>query len=57
MKFMTTIPARLNESKDKLVILDQTLLPEEELFLELDHREEIWEAIKMLRVREHRQLV
>lgn len=51
MKFMTTIPARLNESKDKLVILDQTLLPEEELFLELDHREEIWEAIKMLRVR------
>ncbi|NLL48710.1 MAG: S-methyl-5-thioribose-1-phosphate isomerase [Firmicutes bacterium] len=48
---MTTIPAQLNESKDKLVILDQTLLPEEEKFLELTTPEEIWEAIKKLRVR------
>ncbi len=45
------IPAYLNESKDKLVLLDQTLLPEQELFLELDDKELIWEAIKMLRVR------
>ena len=51
VKFMTTIPAQLNESKDKLVILDQTLLPEEEKFLELTTPEEIWEAIKKLRVR------
>lgn len=51
MKPQTIIPAYLNEGKDKLVILDQTLLPEEEVFLELDHEEEIWEAIKKLRVR------
>ncbi len=47
----TIIPAILNDAKDKLVILDQTLLPEEEVFLELDKREDIWEAIKKLRVR------
>ncbi len=51
MKFVTTIPARLNRQKDKLVILDQTLLPEEEVFLELNKPDVIWEAIKMLRVR------
>lgn len=47
----TIVPARLNDSKDKLVLLDQTLLPGEEKFLELDQREDIWEAIKKLRVR------
>lgn len=51
MKFITTIPAQLNRKKNKLVILDQTLLPEEEVFLELDKPDAIWEAIKMLRVR------
>lgn len=45
------VPAKLNQSKDKLVLLDQTLLPEEEKYLELDTKEEIWEAIKKLRVR------
>ena len=45
------IPVFLNESKDKLILLDQTLLPAEEVFLELDDSEKIWEAIKMLRVR------
>lgn len=48
---MTVIPARLNETKDKLVLIDQTLLPVEEKFLELDKLEDIWEAIKKLRVR------
>ncbi len=48
---MTVVPAKLNEEKDKLVLIDQTLLPEEEKFLELDKPEEIWEAIKKLRVR------
>lgn len=48
---MTVIPARLNETKDKLVLIDQTLLPNEERFLELDKAEDIWEAIKKLRVR------
>lgn len=47
----TIVPALLNDAKDKLVILDQTLLPVEEKFLELDRREDIWEAIKKLRVR------
>jgi methylthioribose-1-phosphate isomerase len=45
------VPAKLNENNDKLVLLDQTLLPEEEIYLELDNKEEIWEAIKKLRVR------
>lgn len=48
---MTPVPAGLNKTKDKLIILDQTLLPDEEKFLELDRAEEIWEAIKKLRVR------
>lgn len=45
------IPAKLNETNDKLVLLDQTLLPEKEKYLRLDKREDIWEAIKNLRVR------
>lgn len=48
---MTVVPAKLNEAKDKLVLIDQTLLPNEEIFLELDKVEDIWEAIKKLRVR------
>lgn len=47
----TIIPATLNEDKTKLVLIDQTLLPVEEVFLELDDRERIFEAIKKLRVR------
>ncbi|MGM0500703.1 MAG: S-methyl-5-thioribose-1-phosphate isomerase [Bacillota bacterium] len=45
------VPARLNKNNDKLVLLDQTLLPETEKYLELNKREDIWEAIKKLRVR------
>ncbi|MCK5129068.1 MAG: S-methyl-5-thioribose-1-phosphate isomerase [Clostridiales bacterium] len=37
--------------KQKLILLDQTLLPEREVYLELDNKEDIFEAIKMLRVR------
>ncbi|SHK03031.1 S-methyl-5-thioribose-1-phosphate isomerase [Paramaledivibacter caminithermalis] len=47
----TVVPARLNEDKTKLVLIDQTQLPTKEVFLELDDRERIFEAIKMLRVR------
>ncbi len=47
----SVIPAYLNASKDKLVLIDQTLLPTEEIWLELNDSEAIWEAIKMLRVR------
>lgn len=48
---MTVVPAGLNETKDRLIIIDQTLLPNEEKWLELDKAEDIWEAIKKLRVR------
>jgi 16S rRNA uridine-516 pseudouridylate synthase and related pseudouridylate synthases len=36
---------------DKLIILDQTLLPGEEHYLELDKAEDVCEAIRSLRVR------
>ncbi len=45
------VPVYINSSKDKLVLIDQTLLPTEEIWLELNESEAIWEAIKMLRVR------
>ncbi|MBW6455296.1 MAG: S-methyl-5-thioribose-1-phosphate isomerase [Trueperaceae bacterium] len=35
----------------KLVLLDQTLLPSEKTFLHLDDVADVWEAIKLLRVR------
>ena len=47
----TIIPAQLNKTKDKLILIDQTLLPNDEVYLELYKPEDIWEAIKMLRVR------
>jgi methylthioribose-1-phosphate isomerase len=47
----TIVPAYLNETKDKIVMIDQTLLPVKEVVLELEKMEDIWEAIKMLRVR------
>ncbi len=42
---------RLNEDGTKLVILDQTQLPNRETYLELSTAEEMYEAIKKLRVR------
>lgn len=47
----TTIPVSLQHDPEKLILLDQTRLPEEELFLHLDSRDSIYEAIKKLRVR------
>jgi methylthioribose-1-phosphate isomerase len=47
----TIVPAYLNETNDALILIDQTLLPSEEKYLELEKMEDIWEAIKMLRVR------
>jgi len=35
----------------KLIILDQTLLPEETVYMELETAKDVWEAIKKLRVR------
>ncbi len=37
--------------KDNLVILDQTLLPREEKYIEITNKEDLWEAIYKLRVR------
>ena len=44
-------PVGLNESKDKLVLLDQTLLPGEEHYIEIEKIEDVWDAIKKLKVR------
>lgn len=42
---------RLSEDADSVVILDQTRLPEKEVYLSLSRAEDIWEAIYKLRVR------
>ena len=48
----TTIPEPIAWSTDRTIrILDQTLLPEEERYLELRTLEELAEAIRSLRVR------
>ena len=47
----TVWPVKLNDAKDALLLLDQTLLPLEEKYLELRQIKDIWEAIKSLRVR------
>jgi methylthioribose-1-phosphate isomerase len=44
-------PVKLNDEKDALLLLDQTLLPEREVWLTLRKIDDIWEAIKSLRVR------
>lgn len=47
----TLISAKLNNEKTKLILLDQTLLPNDEVYIELDSKEAIYEAILKLRVR------
>ena len=44
-------PVRLDDDAGVLVILDQTLLPNQTTHLRLGTQEEIWEAIYQLRVR------
>lgn len=44
-------PVRLDDEEGALVILDQTLLPNDVAFLRLKTQEAIWEAIYQLRVR------
>lgn len=41
----------LDDNNDTLVVLDQTLLPNEKIFLRLTSQNQIWEAIYSLRVR------
>jgi len=47
----TVIPVMLDTDEKALYLLDQTQLPEKEMFLVLDKREDIFEAILKLRVR------
>ena len=47
----TVIPVMLDIDEKALYLLDQTQLPEKEIFLILDKREDIFEAILKLRVR------
>lgn len=42
---------RLDDEKDALILLDQTLLPNEKRFLELKEMKDIWDAIYLLKVR------
>lgn len=41
----------LDDEKDTLILLDQTLLPNQKVFLELKEMKDIWDAIYHLRVR------
>lgn len=43
--------APVKYTEGKLLILDQTLLPGQEVYLEMKTREDVWEAVKKLRVR------
>ena len=47
----TILPVTLNSNATKLILLDQTKLPTIEIFLEIDTKEDLYEAIKKLRVR------
>ncbi|MDY0287267.1 MAG: S-methyl-5-thioribose-1-phosphate isomerase [Sphaerochaeta sp.] len=47
----TILPVTLNNDATKLILLDQTKLPTMETFLEIDTKEDLFEAIMKLRVR------
>lgn len=52
MKDITTLKTVcLNDEADAVVILDQTQLPEKEIYLSLSTAEEVWDAIYKLKVR------
>ncbi|SFB07864.1 MULTISPECIES: S-methyl-5-thioribose-1-phosphate isomerase [unclassified Bacillus (in: firmicutes)] len=42
---------RLDDENDALILLDQTVLPNEKVFLELKEMKDVWEAIYHLKVR------
>jgi methylthioribose-1-phosphate isomerase len=47
----TGLPATIEYANGKVILLDQTLLPLEKIFLEIPDAQTMWEAIKVLRVR------
>ena len=51
MDLFTIVTARADYELGALVIIDQTQLPEREVYLALKTPEEIWEAIYLLKVR------
>ncbi len=51
MEYLENDSVRLSEDENSVVIIDQTLLPEKTVYLSLDKAEELYEAIKKLRVR------
>ncbi|UII55520.1 S-methyl-5-thioribose-1-phosphate isomerase [Cytobacillus spongiae] len=42
---------KLDDENDRLILLDQTLLPNQKVFLELKEMKDVWDAIYHLRVR------
>lgn len=51
MKGQSYLPASVRWENDRLVILDQTELPIKTVYKELTRLEEVWEAIRQLKVR------
>lgn len=44
-------PVRLNENKDRLILLDQTKLPGKVEYIKINEIHDVWDAIKALKVR------
>ncbi len=51
MDIANITPVALDEKNKELILLDQTLLPNEEKYIHLKTKEEIWDAIYKLKVR------
>lgn len=51
MRYLESDHVRLNDRKDKVVILNQAALPNRTEYLELSGEKEMWEAISQLQVR------
>lgn len=53
MKVFDIVPVKFED--DKMLILDQTKLPGEEVYIEMKTKEDVWDAIFKLKVRGLRQ--
>ena len=51
MDILEITPVDLDKENNELILLDQTLLPNEEKYIRLKDKESIWEAIYKLKVR------
>ena len=49
MKVFDIVPVKFED--DKMLILDQTKLPGEEVYIEMKTKEDVWDAIFKLKVR------